>query len=178
MKTTRLLTTLLLMATPLASTSVGVTDYTVDFSRIDDLETIRPLVESCDDFDAMELYRDRMESSKNLEEMRRTLSAIGFGMFIGCPDGISGQGIAPVEKSAQPDKPEYSVDFTRVEDFETLRPLVKGCADFGALEHFRDRLESAANLNDMRKSLREVGFGLFADCPAGISGLGITPTKE
>ena len=178
MKTTRLLTALLMMAMPLANTWVAAMDYTVDFSRMDDLEIMRPLVEGCEDFDAMELYRDRMKSSENLEEMRRTLSATGFGMFIDCPDGVTGQGITPVKKSAPPTKPEYSVDFTRVKDFESLRPLVKGCADFGALEHFRDRLESAANLNDMRRSLQEVGFGVFADCPEGISGLGITPTQE
>jgi hypothetical protein len=178
MKRTRLLTTMLMMAMPLASGLAVATDYTVDFSRMNDLEAIRPLVEGCEDFDAMELYRDRMTSSKNLEDMRRTLSAIGLGMFIRCPDGITGPGITPVKQPGQPDKPEYSVDFTRVEDFEVLRPLVKGCADFGALEHFRDRLESVANLNDMRQSLKEVGFGVFAECPPGISGMGITAAKQ
>ncbi len=177
MKNTRWYTTTLIMAILLASDVAVATDYTVDFSRMDNLEIIRPLVESCKDFDAMELYRDRMQSSKNLEEMRRTLSAIGLGMFIQCPDGITGPGIAPVKKFTQPDKPEYSVDFTRIEDFEILRPLVKGCADFGALEHFRGRLESVANLNDMRQSLKEVGFGVFAECPPGISGQGITAEK-
>ena len=29
----------------------------------------------------------------------------------------------------------------------------------------------------MRESLQEVGFGVFADCPAGISGPGITAAK-
>ena len=177
MKRTGLLTSALMMAMPLASDSVVATDYTVDFSRMDNLEIIRPLVESCEDFDAMELYRDRMTASQNLEEMRRTLSAIGLGMFIGCPEGISAPGIAAVKKPGRPDKPEYSVDFTRVEDFESLRPLVKGCADYGALEHFRERLEAAADLNAMRESLQEVGFGVFADCPEGISGPGITAAK-
>jgi hypothetical protein len=150
------------------------TDYTVDFSRMDNLETIRPLVEGCEDFDAMELYRDRMTSTKDLETMRRTLSAIGLGMFIRCPDGISGQGITPVKKVTSTEPPDYSVDFTLVEDFETIRPLVKGCAEFGALENFRNRLEKTANLNDMRDTLVGIGFGMFDKCPDGISGQGIS----
>ena len=69
------------------------------------------------------------------------------------------------------------MDFTRIKDFESLRPLVKGCADFGGLEEFRDRLESAANLNDMAATLEDIGFGVFDGCPAGIAGDGITPLK-
>jgi len=165
------------LALPLLAGAAVATDYTVDFSRVEDLERIRPLVSGCADFDAMELYRSRMESIANLEDMRPTLSAIGLGMFSGCPEGITGSGIAAIKKSAAAAAPGYSVDFTRVRDFETLRPLVTGCKDFGGLEHFRDKLEASSNLNDMAKTLKGLGYGMFDGCPAGISGPGITPVE-
>jgi hypothetical protein len=168
---------LLAIALAVLSSAAAATDYTVDFSRVDNLESIRPLVEGCADFDAMELYRGKMESIANLEDMRPTLAAIGLGMFNGCPDGISGDGIAAIKKQTAAAAPGYSVDFTRVEDFETLRPLVSGCADFGALEHFRPRLEAAKNLNDMASTLQGLGYGMFDECPAGISGAGISPVE-
>ncbi len=167
----------LMIGLALLSSTAVATDYTVDFSRVEDLESIRPLVKGCADFDAMELYRSKMESIANLEDMRSTLSAIGLGMFNNCPDGISGTGISAIKKSAAAAAPGYSVDFTRVQDFESLRPLVSGCADFGGLEHFRPRLESARNLNDMAKTLKGLGYGMFDECPAGISGAGITPVE-
>ncbi len=170
-------TRLLMIALPLLSQVAVATDYTVDFSRIEDLETIRPLVEGCADFDAMELYRSRMESTANLENMRSTLAAIGLGMFNDCPSGIAGTGISAIGMQSPVAAPGYSVNFTRVEDLETIRPLVEGCTDFGALEHFRDRLESAENLEDMRTTLTEVGFGMFDDCPEGVSGAGISAVK-
>ena len=166
-----------MLALPLLSSAAVATDYTVDFSRVADLESIRPLVEGCADFDAMELYRSKMESIANLEDMRTTLAAIGLGMFNGCPDGISGDGIAAIKTQTAATAPGYSVDFTRVEDFESLRPLVSGCTDFGALEHFRPRLEAAENLNDMASTLRGLGYGMFDECPAGISGVGISPVE-
>jgi len=165
----------LLVGLPLLSSTALATDYTVDFSRVEDLEAIRPLVEGCVDFDAMELYRSRMESIANLEDMRSTLSAIGLGMFNDCPEGISGTGISAIKTPAAATAPGYSVDFTRVKDFETLRPLVAGCTDFGGLEHFRPRLEASSNLNDMSKTLKGLGYGMFDDCPAGVSGPGISP---
>jgi hypothetical protein len=168
---------LLILTLPLICQAALGVDYTVDFSRVSDLEAIRPLVEGCANYDALELYRPRLETSTNLEEMRSTLSGIGFGMFIDCPAGVSGSGIAPVAGQQASRAPGYSVDFTRVEDFESLRPLVTGCRDFGALEHFRERLEASGNLNTMRSSLREVGFGMFEDCPAGVSGAGIAPVE-
>jgi hypothetical protein len=166
-----------MLALPLLNSAAVATDYTVDFSRVADLESIRPLVEGCADFDAMELYRSKMESIANLEDMRTTLAAIGLGMFNGCPDGISGDGIAAIKAQTAATAPGYSVDFTRVEDFESLRPLVSGCTDFGALEHFRPRLEAAENLNDMASTLRGLGYGMFDECPAGISGVGISPVE-
>jgi len=45
----------------------------------------------------MELYRDRMQTTKNLEDMRETFIQTGLGMFNECPDDISGPGIAPVK---------------------------------------------------------------------------------
>ena len=65
-----------MIALPLLSSAAVATDYTVDFSRVDNLESIRPLVKGCADFDAMELYRSKMESIANLEDMRPTLSAM------------------------------------------------------------------------------------------------------
>jgi hypothetical protein len=167
----------MMLALPLLSSAATATDYTVDFSRVENLESIRPLVKGCADFDAMELYRGRMESIANLEEMRPTLTAIGLGMFNDCPEGISGDGIAAIKTQTAAAAPGYSVDFTRVEDFEILRPLVSGCADFGALEHFRPRLEAAKNLNDMATTLKGLGYGMFDECPAGISGAGISPVE-
>ncbi len=166
-----------MLALPLLSSAALATDYTVDFSRVENLESIRPLVTGCADFDAMELYRSKMESIANLEEMRATLTAIGLGMFNGCPDGISGDGIAAIKTQTAAAAPGYSVDFTRVEDFESLRPLVSGCTDFGGLEHFRPRLEAAENLNDMAATLQGLGYGMFDECPAGISGAGISPVE-
>lgn len=72
-------------------------DYIVDFTRVEDFESVRPLVTGCKDFSAMELYRDRMEASKNLEELRDVFVRTGLGMFNDCSDGITGPGIAPVE---------------------------------------------------------------------------------
>jgi hypothetical protein len=152
-------------------------DYTVDFSRIDNLESIRPLVEHCADFDALEIYRSKMETSANLEELRSTLSSVGFALFNKCPDNIAGPGIAPVKQPEASLTMDYSVDFTRVKNFEVLRPLIEQCRDFGGLEAFRERLQSTPSLDDMRKTLISVGFGMFEDCPGGISGPGITPSQ-
>jgi hypothetical protein len=167
----------LLLALPLINGPAIAADYTVDFSRIDNLESIRPLVQRCADFDALEIYRSKMENSTNLEELRSTLSSVGFALFNACPDGISGPGIAPVKQPEVSLTMDYSVDFTRVKNFEVLRPLIEHCRDFGGLEAFRSRLQSTASLDDMRKTLISVGFGMFEDCPGGISGPGITPSQ-
>ncbi len=165
------------LALVLVGSPVTATDYTVDFTRIQNLESIRPLVRRCDDFDALEIYRSKMENSTNLEELRSTLSSVGFALFNGCPEGITGPGIAPVRQPEVSPTMDYAVDFTRVKDFEILRPLIDQCRDFGGLESFRDRLQSTDNLEDMRKTLIGVGFGMFEDCPKGISGPGITPNR-
>ena len=167
----------LLLALPFASGLAMATDYTVDFSRIDNLESIRPLVQQCGDFDALEIYRSKMEHSTDLETLRQTLSGVGFALFNDCPDNISGPGIAPVKPPEVSATMDYSVDFTRVKNFETLRPLIEQCHDFGALEAFRTKLEGAARLDDMRKTLTNVGFGMFEDCPKGVAGPGITPSQ-
>lgn len=154
------------------------TDYSVDFTRIDDLESIRPLVQQCGDFDALEIYRDKMQNSPNLESMRDRLAGVGFALFNDCPDNLSGPGIAAVKPPETSPTMDYSVDFTRVKDFATLRPLIRECRDFGGLESFRPRLEkSADNLEDMRKTLVNLGFGMFEDCPQGVAGPGITPSR-
>lgn len=44
-------------------------------------------------------------------------------------------------------------------------------------KHFRDRLEASSNLNDMAKTLKGLGYGMFDACPAGIAGPGITPVE-
>lgn len=173
----RSLLRLLPLALALVARPVMATDYTVDFSRIQNLEDIRPLVQHCGDFDALEIYRTRMETSSNLEELRDILSGVGFALFNACPDHISGPGITPVGQPEASLTMDYSVDFTRVKDFDTLRPLVDQCRDFGGLEAFRGRLQSTANLQEMRKTLVGVGFGMFEDCPEGISGPGITPGR-
>jgi len=72
-------------------------DYIVDFTRIDDFESMRSLVENCGDFGAMELYKEKMRSSENLEDMRGLFVEIGFGMFNECPDSIAGPGISLVK---------------------------------------------------------------------------------
>ena len=167
----------LLLALPLFSGPAIAMDYSVDFSRIDNLESIRPLVQQCGDFDALEIYRSKMESSTNLEELRSTLSSVGFALFNKCPDNITGPGIAPVKQPEASLTMDYSVDFTRVKNFEVLRPLIEECRDFGGLESFRSRLQSTDSLDNMRKTLINVGFGMFEDCPQGISGPGITPSR-
>jgi hypothetical protein len=166
-----------LLTLPLVSSLASATDYTVDFSRIDNLESIRPLVQQCGDFDALEIYRTKMENSTNLEELRNTLASVGFALFNECPDNISGPGIAPVKQPEASPTVDYSVDFTRVKNFETLRPLIDECRDFGGLEAFRSKLQAAAKLEDMRKTLTNVGFGMFEDCPKGVAGPGITPSQ-
>jgi len=163
---------LLPAALALCSSIAAATDYTVDFSRIDNLETIRPLVQQCGDFDALEIYRSKMEKSTNLEELRSTLASVGFALFNDCPANITGPGIAPVNQPEASPTMDYSVDFTRVKDFETLRPLVDQCRDFGALEAFRAKLQGAAKLEDVRKTLINVGFGMFEDCPRRHFGAG------
>ena len=93
MKITRtLLVSLLLTSSPLHAA-----DYIVDFTRVQDFENLRPLVTGCNDYSAMELYRDRMQTSNNLEDMRETFIRTGLGMFNECPDDISGAGIALVK---------------------------------------------------------------------------------
>jgi hypothetical protein len=72
---------------------------------------------------------------------------------------------------------DYIVDFTRVSDFETMRPLVKSCKDFSAMEFYRERLESTANLEDMREVFVRTGLGMFNDCTEGITGPGISLVK-
>jgi hypothetical protein len=167
----------LLLTLPLFSGPAIAMDYSVDFSRIDNLESIRPLVQQCGDFDALEIYRSKMESSTNLEELRSTLSSVGFALFNKCPDNITGPGISPVRQPEASLTMDYSVDFTRVKNFEVLRPLIEECRDFGGLESFRSRLQSTDSLDTMRKTLINVGFGMFEDCPPGISGPGITPSR-
>jgi hypothetical protein len=81
----------------LTSSLLHAADYIVDFTRVEDFESMRPLVTGCNDYSAMELYRDRMQSSKNLEDMRETFIRTGLGMFNECPDDISGPGIALVK---------------------------------------------------------------------------------
>ena len=95
MKNIRLL---LLIVMSIACNTSAAVDYLVDFTRIGDLESVRPLVERCNDFGALEFYRERMESAGNLESMRATLTRNGLGMFNECPDGISGSGIAQVRQ--------------------------------------------------------------------------------
>jgi hypothetical protein len=73
---------------------------------------------------------------------------------------------------------DYIVDFTRVSDFESLRPLVTGCKDFSAMEFYRDRMEAAANLEDMREVFVRTGLGMFNDCPDSIAGHGIALVKQ
>lgn len=158
-----------------AGTAASATDYMVDFSRMDDLEALRPLVRGCKDFDAMEIYRTRMETSINLESMRTVLGSMGVSQFNDCPEGLSGAGIAALQKHVGPETPSYSVDFSRVSDFETLRPLIDGCADFEGLERMREELRASPNLNKLGARLREIGFGNFNECPAGVTGAGIAP---
>jgi len=90
-------TQLLLVAMSLIGNVSFAADYIVDFTRIEDFESMRSLVERCGDFGAMELYKDKMKSSQNLEEMRGLFVEIGFGMFNECPDGITGSGISLVK---------------------------------------------------------------------------------
>jgi hypothetical protein len=90
-------TLVLLVAMALICKVSFAADYIVDFTRIQDFESMRSLVESCGDFGAMELYKDKMKSAENLEEMRGLLVEIGFGMFNECPDGITGSGISLVK---------------------------------------------------------------------------------
>jgi len=94
---------LLLITASIVCTTSAAQDYIVDFTRIDDLESVRPLVERCSDFGALEFYRDRMESAASLEDIREVLVRNGLGMFNECPDGISGTGIALVKQAEQVD---------------------------------------------------------------------------
>jgi hypothetical protein len=73
---------------------------------------------------------------------------------------------------------DYIVDFTRMTDYESLRPVIERCRDFGAMEFYRDRMQAAANLNDMREVFERTGLGMFNDCPEGISGDGIALVKS
>ena len=153
-------------------------DYVIDFSRVSNLEILRPLVKGCRDFDALEPYRATMQASANLESLRGVMAGHGMALFNDCPDGIAGEGIAAVKTQAAAAAPGYSVDFTRVKNFETLRPLVKGCKDFGGLEQMRPRLFGAADLNSLADTLKGIGFGMFESCPANIEGPGITPVSQ
>ena len=38
-------------------------------------------------------------------------------------------------------------------------------------------VQAAASMEDMRKTLTNVGFGMFEDCPRGVAGPGITPSQ-
>ena len=63
-------------------------------------------------------------------------------------------------------------------DYEKLRPLIERCKDYDSLELYRDKMHTIANLNDMAYVFENSGFGLFNDCPAGITGEGIEILKE
>lgn len=73
---------------------------------------------------------------------------------------------------------DYHVDFTRMQDYEQLRPIIEQCKDYDALELYREKLQRISNLNEMREVFENAGFGLFNDCPAGITGEGIEPVKD
>ena len=85
MKITHTLLVILL----LTSSLLHAADYIVDFTRVENFESLRPLVTGCNDYSAMELYRDRMQTTKDLEDMRETFVRTGLGMFNECPDDIS-----------------------------------------------------------------------------------------
>jgi hypothetical protein len=72
---------------------------------------------------------------------------------------------------------DYHVDFTRMQDYQQLRPLIDQCRDYDSLELYRDRMHKIANLNDMAYVFENSGYGLFNDCPKGIVGPGIEPVK-
>lgn len=90
-------TLLTLAAISLCPCAAVAADYIVDFTRMEDFENLRPLIEQCTDFGAMELYRDRMLAADDLNDMREVFERTGLGMFNDCPDGIRGSGIALVE---------------------------------------------------------------------------------
>ena len=92
-----IITRTLLVILPFTSGLLHAANYIVDFTRVENFESMRPLVTGCNDYSAMELYRDRMQTTKNLEDMRETFIQTGLGMFNECPDDISGPGIAPVK---------------------------------------------------------------------------------
>jgi len=72
---------------------------------------------------------------------------------------------------------DYHVDFTRMQDYEQLRPIIDGCRDYDSLELYRDKMHTIADLNDMRYVFENSGFGQFIDCPEGITGEGIEPLE-
>ena len=80
----------------LLSQSVLAADYIVDFGVIADLEDLRPLVDLCTDFGALERYRGIVESASNLETLRDLLENLGSTKFSGCPENVAETGITQV----------------------------------------------------------------------------------
>jgi hypothetical protein len=70
---------------------------------------------------------------------------------------------------------EYAIDFALVLDFEQLRPLIELCEDLGSLESKRPSLESAADLEVLRRLFESVGFAQFSGCPKASASPGVKP---
>lgn len=73
---------------------------------------------------------------------------------------------------------DYIINFGVITDFEVLRPLVDLCTDFGALERYRNLLESASDLESLRELLENFGIRRFSGCPKNVAGSGITQVPE
>ena len=80
----------------LLSQSVLAADYIINFGTITDFEVLRPLVDRCTDFGALERYRSLLESAGDLESLRELLESFGLRRFSGCPKNVAGTGITQV----------------------------------------------------------------------------------
>ncbi len=78
--------------------SVSACKYVLDFGLMTDFEDMRPLVDLCTDFGALERYRGTLESAGDLESLREALEGLAVGRFSGCPDDVTGTGIQQIRE--------------------------------------------------------------------------------
>lgn len=67
-----------------------LSNYSVDFGLVIDLERLRPLLDGCSDVGILETVRSDIEQVGDLEQLRGPLEQLGIVQFHGCPTSVAG----------------------------------------------------------------------------------------
>ncbi|MGK0547431.1 hypothetical protein ACSEE7_18230 [Halomonas cupida] len=63
-------------------------DYFVSLNAVKYYESLRPLVESCQDLGVLEAYRPELDMALDFENLRSLFESIGYAKFNGCPSDV------------------------------------------------------------------------------------------